>query len=698
MKNSILILFACLNLTTVKSQIYPENIRQRIDSLELIVQTTNNDSIKVKALFAWDLIIYAQQPELDVQLNSKIFDICSKNIKPKSNSPKNNFFIRSKGVSAGFLGIAEFDKGNSSKALQLHQINLALCTKINDSIGIGQALNNIGIVYQAMGDQERAIPYLEKSYNIRTSLNEMNAGYTLNNLGLAQKNLGNYKKALAYFNQGIDLFEQYGNKGGISLILGNKANVYKRINDLDSAIIITLESLEMALDNGDISNKASCYSNLGDFYLRKADSSLNSTIQERDSWRIKSIEYSLKGLEISEKYGYKRRLRNVHENLAWAFRGLGRNDEAFFHLERYMLFKDSLNSEENQKELIRFELQASYDKQAAADSVKAAELQKVTDAQIESQNAQISKDRTLRFSLIGGISLVCFFGIFIYNRLKLSQKQNAIIDKQKSEVENQKEEVEKQKLIAEEKNQEILDSINYAKRIQSAILPSKEALKSHLTNGFILYKPKDVVAGDFYWMEKKGNKVLFAAADCTGHGVPGAMVSVVCNNALNRSVREFKLEEPGLILDKTREIVIQEFATSDTNVKDGMDIALCSIEGNVLEYAGAHNPLWLIRNNEIIEFKADKQPIGRFEFKSNFKTHKINLEKGDAIYIFSDGYVDQFGGDKGKKLKPKALREILIKNQHLSMDEQKNSLENLFENWRGSIEQIDDVCIIGVKY
>jgi serine phosphatase RsbU (regulator of sigma subunit) len=222
-------------------------------------------------------------------------------------------------------------------------------------------------------------------------------------------------------------------------------------------------------------------------------------------------------------------------------------------------------------------------------------------------------------------------------------------------------------------------------------------VKEYLQESFILYKPKDIVAGDFYWMEHKDGKVLFAAADCTGHGVPGAMVSVVCNNGLNRSVREYGLTSPGEILDKTREIVVQEFEKSEEEVKDGMDIALCSLEGNKLQYAGANNPLWIIRNGEIIETKANKQPIGQFDNPEPYTTHGFDLEQGDSLYIFSDGYVDQFGGEKGKKFKARAFRELLLSIQDKVMEEQKTIIDATFETWKGALEQIDDVCVIGVK-
>jgi len=232
--------------------------------------------------------------------------------------------------------------------------------------------------------------------------------------------------------------------------------------------------------------------------------------------------------------------------------------------------------------------------------------------------------------------------------------------------------------------------------------------------------PKDVVAGDFYWIEKKGDIAMFAAADCTGHGVPGAMVSVVCNGALNRSVREYQLSDPAEILDRTKAIVVEEFEKSDEGVKDGMDIALCTLQENKLFYAGAHNPLWIIRKGDfsdlneriendrkyrltsdgeysLLEIRGDNQPIGKFDFEENFVSHLINLKKNDTIYLFSDGYVDQFGGDQGKKFKSANFKRTLLRIQESSMSEQQDFIAKVFHDWKGDLEQIDDVVVIGVK-
>lgn len=296
--------------------------------------------------------------------------------------------------------------------------------------------------------------------------------------------------------------------------------------------------------------------------------------------------------------------------------------------------------------------------------------------------------------------LLLLVGIIRARTAQLKHRQKELeeeVNKATKEIRDQRDEIAHQRDEIEEAHREITDSIAYAKRIQSAILPPDKLVKEYIKQSFILYKPKDVVAGDFYWMEPLSEGVLFAAADCTGHGVPGAMVSVVCNNALNRAVREFALTDPGKILDKCRELVLEEFEKSDDEVKDGMDVALCLLKGKQIQYAGAHNPLWIVRNGELIEVKADKQPIGRFDELVPFTSHNVQLEDGDCIYIFSDGYVDQFGGERGKKFKSKAFKELLISITELPMDEQRSRIDEEFENWRGNLEQVDDICVIGVK-
>lgn len=263
--------------------------------------------------------------------------------------------------------------------------------------------------------------------------------------------------------------------------------------------------------------------------------------------------------------------------------------------------------------------------------------------------------------------------------------------------------------VIQEKNKEIVDSINYAQRIQDAYLPSKDVLYHYFPDSFLLFEPKDIVSGDFYWFYNpkvdgaEEDEHFVIAADCTGHGVPGAIMSVICANALNDVVVTRGERETGKILDSVRAHVVQILKTKADNYrKDGMDVALCRINKaqRRIQFSGAHNPLWLIRkgSEEVEVIKADKQPVGAFENPTPFTTQEINYNSGDSIYIFSDGYQDQFGGAKGKKFKAANLKKLLLEIQDLPMNRQYEKIKQTFDNWKADLEQVDDVVLIGIKF
>ena len=312
--------------------------------------------------------------------------------------------------------------------------------------------------------------------------------------------------------------------------------------------------------------------------------------------------------------------------------------------------------------------------------------------------------RTIWAYIIYFLLVLLIIYIIIRLAIRRVKEQNKrleqIVEERTHEITEQNQLLEHQKAEIVEKTNDIVDSIKYAKRIQNTILPGEDKLNQIFKHDhFVLYKPKDIVSGDFYWAVKFDNKAIFSAIDCTGHGVPGAFVSIVGFNGLNRTVNEFKLRQPAAILDKLTELVVDTFSQSDSNIKDGMDIAICSLDNESLklEYAGANNPLVILRNKEIIEIKADKQPIGDFDNRVPFTNHQIQLQSGDCVYVFSDGYMDQFGGPKGKKLKYKALKDLLIEVNDLDMKSQLKRLDDAFNEWKGDYEQLDDVCIIGVR-
>ena len=368
-----------------------------------------------------------------------------------------------------------------------------------------------------------------------------------------------------------------------------------------------------------------------------------------------------------------------YKTLSEIYFGQNNYSKAYDHLLTHLTLKDSLD-QENKTEIIE-EMSAKYE--TAANQQKIADLEHSS----EIQNLENKKNQTITYFAIGGsfVMLILVILAFIAYRQK---KKSATALAEKND-------------IIEEKNREILDSIQYAKRIQNAIIPSNELINLHLKESFVFYKPKDIVAGDFYWMESIGDILLFAVADCTGHGVPGAMVSVVCNNALNRAVREFKLTTPSKILDKTRELVIETFAQSSENVKDGMDITMCSWnkKTNEIQWAGANNPLYVIpkESSEIKILPPDKQPIGVYHKTINYTHHSIQLQPGDTMYLFSDGFTDQFGGLNGKKYKFSQFRNFLLSHFKEKMKEQERLLEQEFLGWKGDFEQLDDICIVGIR-
>lgn len=310
----------------------------------------------------------------------------------------------------------------------------------------------------------------------------------------------------------------------------------------------------------------------------------------------------------------------------------------------------------------------------------------------ELSNENLKQQKFIRNLVIAGSGFLALFLVFVFVSLSKTKKVNKLIVLQQLET-------KKQKHLVEEKQKEIVDSISYAKRLQEAILPPQEFVNKHLAQNFIYYKPKDIVAGDFYWAEKVHDLFFIAAADSTGHGVPGAMVSVVCSNALNRAIKEFKLTETGKILDKTRDLVIETFEKSASEVKDGMDISLLCIDSknkNIF-WSGANNPLWYIQDSELKEIKADKQPIGKTDHSKPFTTHQIEYKENNTFYLFTDGFADQFGGPNGKKYKYKPFSDLLLKSNNLSQTQQADIINKSFTDWKGALEQVDDVCVIGIK-
>jgi serine phosphatase RsbU (regulator of sigma subunit) len=608
------------------------------------------------------------------------------------------------------LGDYHFKKNEYQDAINQYQKAVEFAQKNNFKQDESEFLGSIGSVYRQLGKKPIELDYKLNALAVLEELQDpqlLLAAYA--KVGSFFTDIQNFEKGLEYYSKAIPILDTVKFNIGAAYYL-NLGFCYNNLGAPEKALPYLKKSLAIDIEDNDELSMASSYNNMGDTYknlgnIAKALECFNNAltistkINEKKRMltaliHIARIDFEKGDLNAAEEKCYQalvyaKELKNINRiqrasSLLYGIFLKQKSYEKALNMKNLSIkMKDSLFSMNSLKIISELQAKYQFQKQILTDSISHVKEQEIKDLEILKQKTELNAKRNQQYALFGGMILVIFFSGFMYNRYRITQKQKVIIEQQKNEV--------------EEAHNEIKDSINYAKRIQTAILPPNKVVKEYLKDSFILYKPKDIVAGDFYWMESVKNIVLFAAADCTGHGVPGAMVSVVCNNALNRSVREYGHTTPGEILDKTRKIVIEEFEKSEDEVKDGMDIALCSIEGNTLKYSGAHNPLWIIRGNELIETKANKQPIGQFEKLEPYTTHSFELQKGDSIYIFSDGYVDQFGGEKGKKFKAKTFRTLLLSIQDKSMEEQKELIDSAFENWRGELEQIDDVCVIGVR-
>lgn len=621
------------------------------------------------------------------------------------------------------------------KSLRIYEEMLAENKNINEipniKKGIAYSLNNIGQIYLTQGDVAKTLDCYYRALKIREEIKDPKGiSQSFNNIGFALYKHGDPScksdketcvkegriKAFDYYIRSLKLREEINDKRGIAISLGHLGGAYADMGDPDCK-----ESKEDCLKAGQ--NKA----------LKYFQRSLTILEEIQDKWGIanslndiglilleqkkitEAMVYADRCLKTSKELGYPLNIKKASSLLKKIYKEQKKYKEALMMYELEMQMNDSISNEETKKASVKKQFQYQYEKKAAADSIKNVEEQKVKNAQLTAQQAQLKQEKTQRVALYGGLVLVLIFAGFMFNRYKITQQQRNTIALQKTKVDEayielnqqneeiatQRDEIGKQKHTLEAHQKEIIDSITYAKRLQEAILPPKEFITEHFPENFIVYKPKDLVAGDFYWAESYQDKFLIAAADSTGHGVPGAIVSVVCSNALNRSLKEFGLTNPGLLLNKTRELVLETFAKSSSDVKDGMDISILCIDkhNKKISWAGANNPLWyLFPKAEILsEIKANKQPIGKADNPLPFTTHEIEYAEGTIFYLITDGYADQFGGPKGKKFKYKSLKDLLVTNEPVSMEKQSELLSSTFSNWKGSLEQVDDVCIIGIR-
>jgi serine phosphatase RsbU (regulator of sigma subunit)/tetratricopeptide (TPR) repeat protein len=600
--------------------------------------------------------------------------------------------------------------GDYDKAIRYGKESLKLARKYKQDSIASLMNNNIGIAYDYKGDYPQALFHFYQALRTAERIKDKNnEAYILSNIGLIYNNQKLYEKALQYHRKSLKIRREIKHQKGISASLNNLAIVFMDTKQYEKAIHYYNESVSIDLALKDSIGLADDYNNLGvcyqekknykksEFYQLKSlklrenlgqilgvcNSKLNLGVVALKQNQLQKAETYLSEAEATaKKLGAKEILKSVYQSLSDLGYEKYDYEMAYGYLVKFREIEKQLDNEENVRKQTQEEMNYKFDKER--------ETQRLNQLATALENKKKQEQALIinwAIAIVG--ILILGFSFVLYRRWNEVKKQKVIIEEKNRQV--------------EEKNHEILDSINYAKRIQTAILPSSQLRERALPEHFVLYEPKDIVAGDFYWLEETEDGIIFAVADCTGHGVPGAMMSVVCYNALNRSVKEFGLRDPGLILDKTRELIVDELSREeeDVDISDGMDISLCTWNkgSNEINWAGANNPLWIWKkeSQDMLEIKPNKQPIGKHFDMKPFTTHSVNLEKGDRIYLITDGYADQFGGPESKKFKAKNLKNLLVQISHEKINRQIDILRSTFFNWKGELEQIDDVCIMGIE-
>jgi serine phosphatase RsbU (regulator of sigma subunit) len=666
--------------------------------------TTKIDTSKVKIIFT--IIDNCYDENVWPKYNKWVLDYIEGLLKNKPNS-KTSFLKIKKSDAINNIGYWYQFRGDIPNALNFYHSALKIREAQNDTSGISNSFNNIGLVYYGQGDFEKALTYYFKSLELRLIQNDPELIFnSYNNIASTYNSLDSLDKALYYYNICLDILNQTSNNRKKSLIFNSLASIYKKQDNLEKALESAFKSLEIRLVLNDRMYISQSYTSIAQILLQ----------QKKIKGKEGALEFALKGHEIALEINFPAEIRGSSLCLSEIYAQLG---NATASLEMYKLYiekRDEIKNIETDKAAIKSELQYEYEKKAAADSVANAKDKIIKDAEIAKQKAELNSRRLFQYGLVGGIILILLFLFILFNRLKVTQKQKRIIEIKEKQTQHQNAIIRNQKLLVEEKaaelahkHKEITDSINYAERIQRSFLASTELLNTNLTshssggNGdyFVFFQPKDVVSGDFYWARKlDNNEFIICVADSTGHGVPGAIMSILNISSLeNASERN---SSPDVILNEARKIIIDRLKKdgSEKGGKDGMDCALISInnENGILKMACAQNHVWIVRNKELLEFKGDKMPVGKHDNDEvPFTLQTFQGTRGDIIYCSTDGFPDQFGGEKGKKFMSKQLKEILIQISDKPMVEQKSILSQTFNDWKGNNEQIDDVCIIGVR-
>jgi serine phosphatase RsbU (regulator of sigma subunit) len=596
------------------------------------------------------------------------------------------------------IGVTYFFQADYGKAIENYINSLRIVEELKDTNKIVTLKNNLSVFYQYKGQYDKAISNCRDLLVMLEGTDDLKAiADVYNNISTNYSFLDSLDQALEYLEKSLVIYEKQGNQKALAAGHNNKANILIKARRMKEAISEMEKAIAICEENG-YESDITFYQRgmaVGLFYAERYPEALN--------WAL----LSLKG---AEALGQKETVRDNYNLIADIYKGLGDYRNSMDYLFKYVELSDSIQIEEYEKNTAEMEARYQNEKKE-----KEIELMKKED---QLKSSQIERQNAIRNFLIAGLFLVMVIVVIVTRNYLQKKKVNLILAKQNHEISQQKEEIVAQRdeieaqrdLVMEQKDhieiihKEQTDSIHYARHIQNALLP--KGIGDAIGDWFLVFMPKDIVSGDFFWSGRVENKIVFAVADCTGHGVPGAFMSMLGISTLNKLVNEQKLTDPATILNFLRESIIaalnQKHDTSSH--RDGIDIALCvyDLQEYTLTYAGANNPCWILPKaseySELVEIRADKMPAALYERMEKFENKTTKMSSGDMIVIMSDGLEDQFGGDKGKKLKAVKVKEWMIEIAGKPSPEMKEHLEKRISDWMGGqYEQIDDITLLAVK-
>lgn len=676
-----------------------QTFRQKAVELRKKLEAADHDSVRIKLYndLAWQfrnaepdtMLIYANKALI---LNS------------------NNAFLNHKVVTLNYMGVAFRNLSNYTEALKYYMEALKLAENIKNLEQMGYAYLNIGNVYLYQINYHESIDYfLLALKNANTLKDKRMIGYVYLNLGRAYRLLKNYDKSLEYYNQNIKIREELKDREGIVTSLSDIGEVYRLKGSLGQALQALKQALELAeeLDNRgaqtyDLNNIALIYKELKEY--------------------DKAIDFAERSLEMAKKIHSKNDIRKATLTLAQSHAAKNNFPLAYEYYNTHNLYKDSIFNEENNQKIAQ--LKSLYELEQQKSKIELLEKdKKIQEEHIEYKNLLVNS-----FGI--AIFLLCIIAFVLYLSIRQRKKTNLVLSDKNNEIEQQNEVLEKQKKLLEKKNMDITASIQYAQRIQKSMLPSKKYLNDLFDEHFIFYKPKDIVSGDFYWVGDIVNKnilvdetgqqkiiyekqIYIVLIDCTGHGVPGAFMTMIANDSLRHIILDKKIAEPDVILTTLHHMVVEILRQEENKGQESMDVALLLLHQEVffgtkiekkitkVEFSGARSNLLYIQNNELVEIKSAKHPVGGLSYKETlfFPTHIINYQNPTMLYLYTDGYTDQFGGKEGKKFMSKRFKNMLFDIYTKPMEEQRQILDTTIEHWKteGNEEQIDDISTIGIR-